>query len=55
MQIQITKTYQLTPVRMAMCKNSVNKKSSRGCGEMRTPGAKWDEGRDTNENTMEVP
>ena len=54
MQIQITKTYQVTPVRMASGKNSANNECWRGCGEMRTLGAKWDVVRATNENRMEV-
>ena len=50
MQTQITKTYQLTALRMAISKNAANNK----CGEMRTLGSKWDVVRATNENTVEV-
>ena len=55
MQIQTTKTYQLTPVRTAISKNSANSKYWRGCGEMCTLSGKWDVVRATSENTMEVP
>ena len=54
MQIQITQTYQLTPVRMAMSKHSKNNKCWMRCGKMRTLGVNWDVARSTNENTMQV-
>ena len=54
MQTQITKTYQLTPVRMAISKNAANNKYWRDYGEMRTLSSKGDMVRATNENTMEV-
>ena len=55
MSTQITKTYQLTPVRMALDKNAANNKCWRDCGEMSTLDSKGDVVRATNESTIEVP
>ena len=55
MQTQITKTYQLTAVRMAISKNASKNKCWMDCGGTRTLGSKGDVVRATNENTMKVP
>ena len=54
MQTQILKTYQLTPVRMVMSKQSASNKCWRGCGKTRTLGVNWDVVRAANEHTMQA-
>ena len=54
MQTQITKTYQITAVRMAISKNGANNKCWSDCGEMHTLGSKGDVVKVTNKNTLEV-
>ena len=41
MQIKITMTYHLTPVRKAIIKKSTDSKGWRGCGEKGTPLHSW--------------
>ena len=54
MQTEITNTYQLTAVRMAISKNAANNTCWRDCGEMCTLSSKGDVVRTITVNTMEV-